>query len=402
MRILFLDCFSGISGDMTVAALSDLGVPVEIFEDAVAALALDEVHLHFGRATRGNIDAARFEVHEHAHHHAPAAGEHVHGRTHAQIRTLIGESQLSAFVKQHALSAFARIAVAEGKIHGVPASDVSFHEVGAVDSIVDIVAACAGLEHLAVEKVFASALREGSGWIDCAHGKFPLPAPATLEILTGIPIQQIEEPFEFITPTGAAILAEFSQSFGLMPALKIEKIGYGAGSRELAGQPNVLRALLGESEGTATSYATDVITRLETNIDDLSPEILGVVMEKLFAAGALDVFFTPIQMKKNRPAVQLSVLAETGAVPQIADLLFQETSAFGLRMDEVRRLKLERRMETVATPFGEIDVKLGLRDGRVIQFSPELESCRAAAERTGQPLRVIFLAAQQHFKGQHE
>ncbi|MDP9292410.1 MAG: nickel pincer cofactor biosynthesis protein LarC, partial [Verrucomicrobiota bacterium] len=354
------------------------------------------------RASRGNIDAARFIVHENEHDHNHSSGEHVHGRSYAQIRTLIGGSELSDFVKTRVLSVFDRIAIAEGKIHGVPAADVTFHEVGAVDSIIDIVAVCTGIEYLAVENVLVSHLRDGSGWIDCAHGKFPLPAPATLEILAGIPIEQVDEPFEFITPTGAAILAEFGNTFGLMPTIRIEKVGYGAGSRELPDRPNVLRAILGEIDDTTPSYDADVITRIETNLDDLSPEITGAVMDKLFAAGALDVFFTPIQMKKNRPAVQLSVLAEHATVQQIADLLFQETTAFGIRMDEVRRLKLERRMEKVATPFGEIEVKLGLREGRVIQFSPELESCRAASEQTGQPLRVIFQAAQQHFKAPHE
>ena len=228
---------------------------------------------------------------------------------------------------------------------------------------------------------------EGSGWINCAHGKFPIPAPATLEILTGIPLLQIGEPFEFITPTGAAILAEFGVKFGPMPRIKIEKIGYGLGTRQLPNRPNALRAVLGES---VDSYETDQITRIETNLDDLSPEITGAVMDKLMGAGALDVFFTPIQMKKNRPAVQLSVLCEDGAVSKMTDLIFAETSAFGVRMDQVSRFKLERKFKTVETSHGDIIVKLGLKDGKVIQVAPEFESVRAASEKSGQPLRVIY------------
>jgi len=238
-----------------------------------------------------------------------------------------------------------------------------------------------------VEKIFVSSLIEGSGWIDCAHGQFPIPAPATLEILAGVPLLQISEPFEFITPTGAAILAEFGVKFGPMPRIKIEKIGYGLGTRQLPNRPNVLRAILGESDD---SYETDVITRIETNLDDLSPEITGAVMDKLLGAGALDVFFTPIQMKKNRPAVQLSVLCEESAISKITDLIFAETSAFGMRMDQVNRFKLERKFKTVQTSYGEIIVKLGLKDGKIIQAAPEFESVRVASEKSGQPLRVIY------------
>ena len=305
-------------------------------------------------------------------------------------------------MKKHALSIFHRIAVAEGKIHGMPPNKVEFHEVGALDSIADIVLACVGIEALGVEKIYVSNLSEGTGWIHCAHGKFPIPAPATLELLKGIPIRQIDEPFEFITPTGAAILAEFGVEFGPMPAMSIEKIGYGLGTRTLPDRPNVLRAVLGKAakavDGGASGYETDTITRMETNIDDLPPELTGAVMDRLLAAGALDVYFTPIQMKKNRPAVQLGVLCESADVTKIADLIFSETTAFGLRMDEVRRLKLDRKFEKVKTPFGVIDVKLGLKNGVVIQVAPEFESVRAAGEKTGQPLRVIFEAAKHGVK----
>jgi pyridinium-3,5-bisthiocarboxylic acid mononucleotide nickel chelatase len=284
--------------------------------------------------------------------------------------------------------------VAEGKIHGVPPENVQFHEVGALDSIADIVLACAGIEQLGVKKIFISTLREGRGWMHCQHGKFPIPAPATLEILTGIPLGQIDEEFEFITPTGAAIAAEFGASFGPMPLMKVEKIGYGIGGRKLPGRPNVLRAVIGEMDEAAGGYETDTITRIETNIDDLSPEITGAAMEKLFAAGALDAFFTSIQMKKNRPAIQLTVLCENADVPRMADLIFAETTSFGVRMDKVNRLKLERKFETVKTQFGDVTVKLGLKAGKIIQVAPEYESARAAAEKSGASLRAVYEAAQ--------
>ena len=299
MKTLFLDCFSGISGDMTVGALVDLGVKPSTLEWELSKLDLGDFHMHFAREQRQQIEGVKFGIHEgaththaqdepahehqhccghdHDHDHGPAHHEpaepdhshahehahdhdqgtevhdhehehhhHAHGRSHGQIRALIEASELSPFVKKHALGIFQRIAVAEGKIHGMPSADVTFHEVGALDSIADIVCACVGLEALGVEKVFVSSLHEGRGTIECAHGTFPLPAPATLEILVGIPLSQIDEPHELITPTGAAIVAEFGASFGPMPRMKSEKIGYGVGTRHLDSRPNVLRAVLGE------------------------------------------------------------------------------------------------------------------------------------------------------------
>jgi hypothetical protein len=309
---------------------------------------------------------------------------------------LIEKSDLSDFVKKHATGIFERIAKAEGKIHGHTPDEVTFHEVGALDSIADIVLACAGIEALKVDRIVVSPLADGRGWVDTQHGRFPVPAPATLAILAGIPLGAIDEPFEFITPTGAAIVAEFAASFGPMPEMKIEKIGYGVGGRDLENRPNVLRAILGETVAQAAGadgYERDTITRIETNIDDLSPEIVGAVTEQLLKAGALDVFLTPIQMKKNRPGLQLTVLCEESAVGPVAELIFRETTSFGVRMDRVERLKLERRMETVKTPWGPVAVKIGTRNGETLQVSPEFESCRALSEQTGQPVRAIFDAA---------
>ena len=304
---------------------------------------------------------------------------------------MIEQSDLSEFVKKHAVSIFHRIAVAEGKIHGQPPESVTFHEVGDLDSIADIICACVGIETLSIERVVVSPLHEGRGWVQCAHGRYPIPAMATLEILKGIPLGQIDEPHELITPTGAAIVAEFGTGFAPMPPIRVEKIGYGVGTRQLASRPNVLRAVLGEMDApSATPYETDTIVRMETNLDDLSPEIVGSVLGKLLDAGALDAFFTPIQMKKNRPGIQVTALCEDAAAAKIADLLFAETSAFGIRMERMNRWKLERRFVEVQTAFGPITVKLGLRSGEVIQVAPEFESCRTTAETTSQPLRTIY------------
>jgi pyridinium-3,5-bisthiocarboxylic acid mononucleotide nickel chelatase len=395
MRVLYFDCLSGISGDMIVGALADLGVESAVFERAIAALQFDHCHIHFSREKRQNIEAMRFIVHEHDHatvHNSGNEHAHHHERTYADIRELISESKLSKFVKEHALAIFHRLASAEGKIHGISPDQVTFHEIGAIDSVADVVCACAGIEHLDAPCIYVSPLQDGHGWITCTHGRIPIPAPATLEVLKGMQIQQVDESFELITPTGAAIIAEFGEQVDVMPALRIEKVGYGAGERDLTNRPNVLRAVLGELQAS-TFYETDTVTLLETNIDDLTPEIIGGVTEKLLAAGALDVFTTAVQMKKNRPGVLISVLCVPNDAQKIADILFIETTTFGVRLQQLNRIKLERQLAKVMTPFGEVTVKLGLRDGRVIRVSPEFESCRELSQESGQPLLVIYEAA---------
>ena len=397
MRILHFDCFSGISGDMTVGALRDLGVSESVFHEAVAALGLgDEVHLHFHRAVRQGISGWKFDVHAHSHHgghhsHDHSHGElHVHGRTWREIRALLEESSLVPEVKARSVSVFQRIAVAEAAIHGVPVDDIGFHEVGAADSIADIVAACAGIHALGALRIEASALVEGSGWIECAHGKFPLPAPATLEILKGIPLRQVDEACEFITPTGAALLAEFAGRFGAMSGMRIEKTGYGVGTRDTSPRPNVLRAILGEGGEAAE---TDEISRIETNLDDTTPEVAGEAMRRLFEAGALDVFLTPVQMKKNRPGFMLTVLCEPAKTDSLAHIVFAETSSFGVRVDSVRRMKLRREFRDVETPFGPVRVKLGWLGAELIRQSPEFEDCRLLSEKAGVPLLRVYNAA---------
>ncbi len=343
-------------------------------------------------------------AHEHGlqHHHGPHGAPPGYGRTFADIRQLIGASALSDWVKRKSLAVFHRIAVAEGKIHGLPPEQVHFHEVGAVDSIIDIVGACIGLELLGKPRVLAGPVVEGVGWIDCAHGRFPIPAPATLAILgaRGIPLSQCEEPNELITPTGAALLAEFAEAFGAMRDLVAEKIGFGLGTRDNKTRPNVLRAVLGElkAEGLAPGAAThdwqtDTVAVLETNLDDLNPEILGHFVEQALAQGALDVFHTPIQMKKNRPGVLLTVLCAEADADKFSELMLLETSTFGIRRSVAERRKLAREFATVQTSYGEVRVKLGKLDGRVVQRAPEFESCKKLAAQTKTPLREIYEAA---------
>ena len=421
MKTLYLDLNSGISGDMFIAALIDVGVDARQLEQELTKLRLEGYHLHVSRGHRASVEGVKFDVHvatehehgaqPHSHNHAHTHSHphtHEHGRNFTEIRQLITESQLSAWVKQKSVAVFQRLATAEGKIHGLPPDQVGFHEVGAVDSIVDIVGGCIGLEMLGKPRVLASPVVEGTGWIDCAHGRFPIPAPATLAILgaRGIPLSQCDEPNELVTPTGAALLAEFADAFGPMREVVAEKVGYGLGTRDNPKRPNALRAVLGESgvesrvSGTgaaAHDWETDTIVMLETNLDDINAEILGNFMEKALAAGALDVFHTAIQMKKNRPGVLLTVLCAEADGDKFSELLLRETSAFGIRRYTAERRKLQREFVTVQTPQGGVTVKVGKLDGKVLQAAPEFESCKKLADQAGVPIKEVYDAALRAF-----
>jgi uncharacterized protein (TIGR00299 family) protein len=403
VKTLYLDIFSGIAGDMFIGALIDLGVDAEKLERELEKLKLDGFHLHIARRQKSGIEGVKFDVHpadehEHGHHHDH---EHHHhhddSRNFSEIKKLISRSKLSAWVKQKTIAVFRRIAEAEGKIHGLPPEEVHFHEVGAVDSIVDIVGACIALEMLGKPRVLAASVVEGTGWIDCAHGRFPVPAPATLAILgaRGIGVTQCDEPHELITPTGAALLAEFAESFGPMENLTAEKIGFGLGTRENKSRANVLRAVLGAQSKISASldWETDRIAVLETNLDDINAEILGHFVETALAAGALDIFHTPIQMKKNRPGVLLTVLCAETEADKFSEMILRETTAFGVRRTIAERRKLRREFAEVKTPFGKVTVKTGRLGGKVIQAAPEFESCRALAKRNKIPLKQIYEAA---------
>ena len=431
MRILYLDLFSGISGDMFIGALVDLGLDTELFEKELAKLGLEEYHLHFTRAQKSSITGIKFDVHlasshEHGNHsHAHSLGDshsdshsgapatshfhhssehghvlahsHEHHRTFQEIKQLITRCSLSDWVKDKSVAVFHRIAVAEGKIHGLPEDEVHFHEVGAVDSIVDIVGACIALEMLGKPRVLASRVIDGNGWIDCAHGRFPIPAPATLAVLGArkIPLSQCNEPHELLTPTGAALLAEFVETFGLMEELAAEKIGFGVGTRENKTRPNVLRIILGDSSAqkAAHDWQIDTIAVLETNLDDINSEILGLFIENALASGALDVFHTAIQMKKNRPGVLLTVLCAENEADKFTELILRETTSFGVRRYSAQRRKLVREFTQVQTPYGEVTIKFGRLDGRIIQSAPEFESCRKLAVKSKVPLKEIYESA---------
>lgn len=350
------------------------------------------------------------DAHHHGKPHAHADDGHVHshGRTFADIRSLIQRCGLSPWVKEKAVAVFHRVAVAEGKIHGHPPDEVHFHEVGAIDSIVDIVGACVALEMLGKPRVLAGEPIEGRGTIRCAHGNFPIPAPATLEILSarGVTLQQCDEPGELITPTGAAILTEFAENFGPIQNFVVQKIGYGLGTRQNKTRPNVLRALLGETKaptsktgaGTPLDWETDSVAVLETNLDDINAELLGAFVEKALAAGALDVFHTPVQMKKNRPGVLLTVLCASDEMDRFCELILRETTAFGVRRTIAERRKLKREQMELETPFGKVTVKFGRLNECVLQASPEFESCRAVAERAGVTTRQVYDAAKRAVK----
>jgi uncharacterized protein (TIGR00299 family) protein len=459
MKTLYLDIFSGLSGDMFIGALLDLGLDAHRFEHELEKLGLDgEYHLHVRRGKKQSIDGTKFDVHlahehehehshtdeqagehshSHSHSHAHSDGhsnehahehhhhevvhkhddehehehehehhhhDHEHGRNFSQIKDLIAKSTLSPWVKEHSIAVFHQIAVAEGKIHGLPAEQVHFHEVGAVDSIVDIVGACIGLELLGQPRVCASAVVEGVGFIKCAHGRFPIPAPATLAILgaRGLGISQCEEPQELLTPTGAALLAEFAESFGPMQDLVAEKIGFGLGTRDNQTRPNVVRAILGTASKNAASHdwQTDTIAVLETNVDDLNAEVLGHFVDRAFSAGALDFFHTPIQMKKNRPGILLTVLCAENDADKFGEMMLRETSSFGIRSTKAARRKLLREFATVRTAFGEATIKLGKLDGKTLHASPEFESCRKLAEQGNVPIKQVYEAVQKAFQSE--
>ena len=415
-RILYFDCFSGASGDMIAGALLDAGVPFDVLSRAVDSLGLDGVGAANERVDRSGIGAAKFRVtvgrgaadagaaaghsHDHGHSHAHEHGEdHEHGHTHdhahahgypahddvhhhrglAEIVQIVDRSSLSRTGKVRAARLFRRLAEVEAGIHQVPVETVHLHEVGAVDSIVDVVAAVCALEWLAPDRVVSSPLNVGSGTVRCEHGELPVPAPATAELLVGVPTYSQGPPVELVTPTGALIVTEYADAYGPAPPMRVERIGYGAGDRNPAGRPNVLRALVGES---VASSAFERVVVLECQIDDMNPQLYGALMDRLADAGALDVFYAPIQMKKNRPGTLVTVVAPPGRREPLSDILFRESTTIGLRVTETERERLEREAVVVETPIGSIRIKVARRDGAIRNAAPEFEDCaRLAAEQ---------------------
>ncbi len=408
MKIAYFDCFSGISGDMTLGALVDAGVPPEIVTDGLATLKLDaEFSLHFEKATKHGITGTRaiVEVHPAHHSHADSHHSHDHGHAHGPSRhlsdifKLLDDSDLDAEVRDTAKRVFDRLAEAEAKVHNTTKTKVHLHEVSGIDSIVDIVGSVIGLAHLDVGAVYASPLSLGRGFVRCAHGLMPVPVPGTMELLKGVPIHQTDIPKELVTPTGAALITTLSEEFGVMPQMRLDRVGYGAGTRDLEQRPNLLRLCLGEKMSNGGSYTThhhaetDSVEIIETNVDDMSPEITGYVTSQLFEHGALDVFLTPTFMKKGRPATQITVLCPTTHRDQLIELLLTETTTFGVRLSSANRIKLRRDFVEVETQWGTIQAKRGYLNGTLIKTVPEYEDCKRLAEQNSVPLRQVYAEA---------
>ncbi|HUY89286.1 MAG TPA: nickel pincer cofactor biosynthesis protein LarC [Pirellulales bacterium] len=385
MRIAYLDCLSGISGDMTLGALVDAGVDLAAISAGIDSLGLAGVRLVANEVKRKGFRATHVVV-----EHQP---EHAHRHLH-QITDMIDASQLTPRQKDLAKRIFTRLGEAEAKVHGTTIRKVHFHEVGAIDSIADIVGAAIGWDLLSVDRIVCSPIPTGRGTVQIAHGLCSIPAPATAELLQGIPLAESNVTAELTTPTGAAIVSTVVDHFGPLPAMKVERIGYGAGTRELAEQANLLRLFVGES---VDALAADQAWVVETNLDDVSGEVIGYATTKLWEAGALDVYTTAIQMKKNRPGVTVTVLCQAAQIEKVEKILFRETGTLGVRRWPVSRHKLERKACQVETEFGPIDGKLGWIAGGEPSFSPEFESCSRTATERGVPLKDVYEAAQKAF-----
>ena len=384
MKIAYFDCIAGASGDMLLGALVDAGLSVESLQGKLAMLNLGgEFKIEAHRVSKNGFGATKLDV---------ILAEHQHGRHLAEIEAILHASNLPEKLQEQAASIFRRMATVEAGIHGQPVEQVHLHELGGVDTIVDVVGTLAGLAELGVERVTASPLPLGRGFVQGAHGQIPLPAPATVALLKDVPVRGSDIEKELVTPTGAALLSTLCVSFGPIPAMTLTGQGYGAGGRDLP-IPNVLRLLLGEQTGVSQAAAIETLLLLETNVDDLSAEINGYVMEKLLASGALDVFFTPIQMKKNRPATLISVLCRPSDGNALETILFTETSTLGMRRQLVERRCLERTSVTVETPFGHIRVKIARLPDGSSKCAPEYEDCRQAAQAHNVPLREVYAAA---------
>ncbi|MEI7894905.1 MAG: nickel pincer cofactor biosynthesis protein LarC [Myxococcales bacterium] len=381
--VLFFDAPSGLAGDMIVAALVDLGVPESVVSESVMALGLDGFHFHFGARVDSGIRATSFEVHV----DVPQPP-----RSYAAVRTLLAEAPLAAPVRARAERVFLRLAAAEAKVHGVALDDVHFHEVGSVDALVDIVGACAAMAYLDPASVYVSPLPMGRGFVRAAHGRLPLPAPATVECLAGFETVDGGMDFEFVTPTGAALVGALAQGSRRWPSMRPSRSGWGAGSADLEDRPNLLRAVLGESEESEFACPRASHAVVEANLDDATGELVGHAMEALLTAGAVDVWATPSTMKKGRPGLTLSALALLAHADTVAAVFLRETPSIGVRRYEVTRVERPRRMVTVETPYGAIAVKVSEGPFGPPQEKPEFDACVEAARRHGVPVREVLRA----------
>ena len=402
MRIAYLECFAGISGDMFLGALVDAGVDPKLLRETVASLKVAAT-LEIEKVDRSGINASKVRVlvngasaesaanSTHTHHHSHHE-HHPHGRSLSVIRKMIESAPLAAAAKSTAIRAFELLGASESKIHNVPIESIHFHEVGAVDSIVDIVAGSVGAHALAADSWICSPLNVGGGTVECAHGTFPVPAPATMELLQGVPTYSSGIQMELVTPTGAALVRALNCTFGPAPAMRVDKIGYGGGSRNPKRFPNVVRLSVGDTS-EATPITGDTIVVMETAVDDLNPQILGDFTERALQAGALDVMCSSVQMKKNRLATLITILCDRAHVELLQQLLFRETSTLGVRVREERRACLDRKFGIVKTQWGEIKIKIGLLNGVEVNAAPEYEDCRRCAEQHAVPLKLVMQTA---------
>jgi len=392
LKTAYFDCFSGISGDMTLGALVDIGLDPEQLAVELTKLNLnDEFSLTFEKTKKQGISGTRAIVTE-------TQDRHLHGRHLQDIFDLLDQSDLEAGVICRAKKIFDRLTAAEAAVHDMPKSEVHLHEVSAIDSIIDIVGSVIGLDLLEIEQIYASAISLGSGFVRCAHGLMPVPVPGTMELLRGIPIRQTQIRKELVTPTGAAIITTLAEQFGPMPEVTVQRIGYGAGSRDLPDVPNLLRIVVGKKKPVVPSNLptdSDQVIVTETNIDDQSAEITAWVVDQLFAAGALDVFLTSILMKKGRPGTKVTVLSSAERQGQIAQLLLQQTTTFGVRTYLTNRQKLTRDFIQVTTPWGSVTAKRGFWEGEITKIVPEYEDCKRVAETHQIPLRTVYDAVRQ-------
>jgi uncharacterized protein (TIGR00299 family) protein len=418
-RLLYLDCFAGVSGDMLLGAFVDAGLPLEALRTALGSLALEGVEIVAERVTRAGLAATKIHVRgadgnapdhraaghvaQHSHEPGPTAAAsspghhgrpphphdhppHHQHRTLAEIDALIARSALSATGQATARRLFRRLAEVEAAIHGVSVDEVHLHEVGALDSIVDIVGAVFAFEYFAADTIVASPLNVGRGLVACAHGTFPVPAPATLRLLAGVPIYDSGPPVERVTPTGALLVTEYATSYGPLPPMRVEQVGYGAGDRDVPELPNVVRLLLGRSDGDGPLERLQVV---EFEVDDMNPQIFGVLMDRLYEVGALEVYYAPIQMKKNRPGVLVTVLAPPERREAVAELVFRETTTLGVRFSEVWRERLERELRRLDTPIGSVRIKLARRGGQIVNVAPEFEDCARLAAEHRLPVKEV-------------
>ncbi|MCL0097218.1 nickel pincer cofactor biosynthesis protein LarC [Dehalococcoidia bacterium] len=384
MKIAYFDCFSGISGDMVLGALVDLGVGVRELSSELDKLRLSVPYeLKAKKVEKHGICGTKIDVALHQEDEA---------RKLVDILTIIEGSALAEEIKGPARKIFVRLAEAEARIHQEDLSEVHFHELGGLDAIIDIVGAVAGMKLLGIDAIYGSPLRLGHGFVKCRHGTLPIPAPATLELTKGVPVYGGDVDAELVTPTGAAIITTLAQGFGELPEMKIEKIGYGAGKRNLP-IPNLLRVLIGAQNGGEKEYDEDTVTVIETNIDDMNPEFYEYIMSRLFESGAVDVYLTPTQMKQVRPATLLSVVVSAENLRPLLEVIFRETTTLGVRTYQTKRYKLAREEIVVETEYGEVRVKLGRLKGEVVNLAPEHRDCRRLADELGIPIKQIYEAA---------